>query len=147
MNEMLAILPVSAKSDNNLFLAHFILRLPVSMRNPLEAKDKKMAAEMAKHADTLWDARVSNFSITAIAAPIDVVSQWSPNCSDNHCTYLGCKDNRCCLPCRALTRGWPQRSQMPGPSEASAHLLFATTIVTSGIKHTGARPHVAGWKT
>jgi hypothetical protein len=42
-----------ARSDDTLFLAHFLLLLPVSMRDHLEAKDNMIAAEMAKHANTL----------------------------------------------------------------------------------------------
>jgi hypothetical protein len=33
-------------------MTHFLLRLPVSMRDHLAAKDHKMVAEMAKHADS-----------------------------------------------------------------------------------------------
>jgi hypothetical protein len=55
-----------ARRDDTLFLAHFLLHL--SVRDHLVAKDNKIAAEMAKHADTCCDAMVSDSSVTAVAA-------------------------------------------------------------------------------
>jgi hypothetical protein len=43
MNEMLALLPAGARADDTLFLALFLLRLPVSMRDHLAAADHKTA--------------------------------------------------------------------------------------------------------
>jgi hypothetical protein len=57
MDEMLALLPTGARSDDTIFLALFLLRLPTSMRDHLAAADHKTAADMAHHAHTIWDAR------------------------------------------------------------------------------------------
>jgi len=56
MSEMLALLPPGTEADT-LFLCLFLRRLPASMRDHLAAADYKTAAEMAAHADLLWDAR------------------------------------------------------------------------------------------
>jgi hypothetical protein len=56
MAEMLALLPPGGVADT-LFLCLFLRRLPASMRDHLAAADSKTAAEMAAHADLLWDAR------------------------------------------------------------------------------------------
>jgi hypothetical protein len=75
MDEMLALLPTGARSDDTIFLALFLLRLPTSMRDHLAAADHKTAADMACHADTIWDSRAGE---TAVAAPVDVVAARSP---------------------------------------------------------------------
>jgi hypothetical protein len=41
MNEMLALLPAGARTDDTLFLALFLLRLPVSMRDHLAAARRR----------------------------------------------------------------------------------------------------------
>jgi hypothetical protein len=78
MDEMLALLPTGARSDDTIFLALFLLRLPASMRDHLAAVDHKFAADMARHANTFWDARAGESPITAIAAPVDAVAARSP---------------------------------------------------------------------
>jgi hypothetical protein len=49
MDEMLALLPTGARSDDTIFLALFLLQLPTSMRDHLAAADHKTAADMARH--------------------------------------------------------------------------------------------------
>jgi hypothetical protein len=75
MNEMLALLPTGARADDTLFLALFLLRLPVSMRDHLAAADHKTAADIARHADVLWDLRAGETAVVAVtAAPVDAVA-------------------------------------------------------------------------
>jgi hypothetical protein len=50
-------LPPGVSPDNNLFLAMFLIRLPPSMREAVEAGSHRTAAAMVKAADALWDAR------------------------------------------------------------------------------------------
>jgi hypothetical protein len=49
--------PPGVSPDNNLFLAMFLISLPPSMRETVEAGTHKTAADMVKAADALWDAR------------------------------------------------------------------------------------------
>jgi guanyl-specific ribonuclease Sa len=62
-------------------MTHFLLRLPVSMRDHLAAKDHKTAAEMAKHADTLW----AQGRVTQVSPP---PSTLSPSASPAAATTL-----------------------------------------------------------
>jgi len=78
MNEMLALLPAGENGDSTLFLGLFLLRLPVSMRDHLAAADLNTADEMAKHADTLWDARAGDSAVASVSAAVDAVSVTSP---------------------------------------------------------------------
>ena len=57
MNELLVLLPSRSNGDDTLFLGHFLTRLPVSMRDHLKTSDHKTAAAIAKHANTLFNAR------------------------------------------------------------------------------------------
>ncbi len=50
-------LPPGASPDNDLFLAMFLVRLPLSMRETVGAGNHTTAAAMVKAADALWDAR------------------------------------------------------------------------------------------
>jgi hypothetical protein len=56
-----------------LFLALFLRRLPDSIREHLAAADHKTAAEMAAHADILWDARKST-SVSSLSDSVAAVS-------------------------------------------------------------------------
>jgi hypothetical protein len=105
MDEMLALLPTGARSDDTIFLALFLLRLPTSMRDHLAAADHKNAADMARHDDTIWDSRAGETAVAAVAAPVDAVAARSP-----------ARDSRR----RSLDRRQPggqrqQRRQTPGP--------------------------------
>jgi hypothetical protein len=78
MDEMLALLPTGARSDDTIFLALFLLRLPTSMRDHLAAADHKTAADIARHADTIWDSRAGETAVAAVAALVDAVAAHSP---------------------------------------------------------------------
>jgi len=112
MNEMLALLPAGARADDTLFLALFLLRLPVSMRDHLAAADHKTAADMAKHADVLWDSRAGDTAVAAVA-PIDAVSR-SPSRGDRRRS----PDRR------QNQRGRSCRRPTPGPSDSGKSLCY-----------------------
>jgi hypothetical protein len=78
MDEMLALLPTGARSDDTIFLALFLLRLPTSIRDHLAAADHKTAADMARHADSIWDSRAGETAVATVAAPVDAVAARSP---------------------------------------------------------------------
>jgi hypothetical protein len=105
MDEMLALLPTGVRSDDTIFLALFLLRLPASMRDHLATNYHKSAADMARHTNTIWDARAGETVVSTIAAPIDAVAARSP-----------ARDSRgrspvCCQPiCQRQ-----QHCQTPGP--------------------------------
>ncbi len=94
MDEMLALL-TGARSDDTIFLALFLLRLPTSMRDHLAAADHKTAADMAHHADTIWDSRAGESAVTAVSAPVDAVVSHSP-----------ARDSRRRSPDRRQPSGW-----------------------------------------
>jgi hypothetical protein len=50
-------LPPGVSPDNYLFLAMFLIRLPLSMRETVGVGAHKTAAAMVKSTDTLWDAQ------------------------------------------------------------------------------------------
>jgi hypothetical protein len=72
MAEMLS-LRYETSAPDSLFLALFLRRLPSSIRDHLAAADHKTAAEMAAHADVLWDARNAT-SVAAISDSLAAVS-------------------------------------------------------------------------
>ena len=72
MAEMLS-LRYEATEPDTLFLALFLRRLPTSIRDHLAAKDCKTAAEMAQHADILWDAR-NSASVSSVSESLAAVS-------------------------------------------------------------------------
>ena len=72
MAEMLSLRYETSEPDT-LFLALFLRRLPASIRDHLAAKDCKTAAEMAQHADILWDAR-NSASVSAVSDSLAAVS-------------------------------------------------------------------------
>jgi hypothetical protein len=82
MGDMLALLP-AGEPAGTLFLAMYLRRLPASMRDHLATADFATPAEMAAHADLLWDARSSQ-SASAIEMPIAAISgrATSPRGSD-----------------------------------------------------------------
>jgi hypothetical protein len=109
----LALLPTGAHSDDTIFLALFLLRLPTSMRDHLAAADHKTAADMARHADTIWDSRAGETTVTAVSAPVDAIASRSPAC-----------DSRRRSPDRCQPSGnQQQRKQTPGLDRRSDQSL------------------------
>ncbi len=120
MNEMLALLPAGARADDTLFLALFLLRPPVSLRDRLAASNHKTAADMARRADVLWDVRSCISAVTvAAAAPIDAVSR-SPGRSDRR-RSPDCRHSPDHL---QNQRGRSHRRLTPGPSDTSKSLCY-----------------------
>jgi hypothetical protein len=72
MAEMLSLMYETTAPDS-LFLALFLRRLPNSIRDHLAAADHKTAAEMAAHADILWDARKST-SVSSLSDSVAAVA-------------------------------------------------------------------------
>jgi hypothetical protein len=79
MAEMLA-LRFETTAPDSLFLALFLRRLPSSIRDHLAAANHNTAAEMATHADILWDAR-NSAAVSAVSESLSAVSlrSSSPN--------------------------------------------------------------------
>jgi len=79
MAEMLA-LRYEATAPDSLFFALFLRRLPSSIRDHLAAANHTTAAEMATHADILWDAR-NSATVSAVSDILSAVSlrSSSPN--------------------------------------------------------------------
>jgi hypothetical protein len=79
MAEMLS-LRFETTAPDSLFLALFLRRLPVSIRDHLAAANHTTATEMATHADILWDAR-STATVSAVTDSLAAVSvrSASPN--------------------------------------------------------------------
>jgi len=101
MNELLSLLPAGSDGDDTLFLGHFLVRLPVSMRDHLAAADLKTAADMAKHADTLWDARAGDSAVSTVVSPVAVVSGRTSPRDNRRRSPDGRQDNRARQPRRA----------------------------------------------
>jgi hypothetical protein len=72
MAEMLA-LRYETTAPDSLFSALFLRRLPPSIRDHLAAANHTTAAEMATHADILWDAR-NSASVSAVSDSLAAVS-------------------------------------------------------------------------
>jgi hypothetical protein len=72
MAEMLSLRFETTRLDS-LFLALFLRHLPASIRDHLAVANHKTAAEMASHANILWDARKSS-SVAAVANSLTAVS-------------------------------------------------------------------------
>jgi hypothetical protein len=72
MAEMLA-LRYETTAPDSLFLALFLRRLPPSIRDHLAVANHTTAAEMATHADILWDAR-NSASVSAVSDSLATVS-------------------------------------------------------------------------
>jgi len=71
----------------------------------LAAADHKTAADMARHADTIWDSRAGESAVAAVAAPVEAVAARSPS-----------RDSRRRSPDRRQQGGQrQQRRQTPGP--------------------------------
>ena len=98
MNEMLALLPYGSAPEL-LFFCHYLRRLPASMRDQLASADHKSAAEMAAHADLIWDARAAK-DVTAITDAVADVSLVAKKTQDSR-RRSPSRDNR------------PRRSQTP----------------------------------
>jgi hypothetical protein len=75
------------------------------MRDHLAAADHKTAANMARHADTIWDSRAGKSAVAAVAAPVEAVAARSPT-----------RDSRRHSPDRRQQGGQrQQRRETPGP--------------------------------
>ena len=72
MAEMLS-LRFETSAPDSLFLALFLRRLPTSIRDHIAAANHTTAAEMATHADILWDAR-SAATVSAVTDSLAAVS-------------------------------------------------------------------------
>jgi hypothetical protein len=109
MNEMLALLPTGSNRDDTIFLGLFLRCLPVNMRDHLAAGDYRTAAEMARHADVLWDARCGETSVAA------VTEDYANNANIAALSPSGwSRDGRRRSPVRR-GRSRPTRRQTPGP--------------------------------
>jgi hypothetical protein len=75
MGDLLALLPPEDRPDT-LFLAHFLRRLPGSMRDHLAAANHTTAQQMAAHADLLWDSR-SVQGVSSVEDSIEAISNRS----------------------------------------------------------------------
>jgi hypothetical protein len=73
MAEMLSIMFETSAPDS-LFLALFLRRLALSIRDHLAAADHKTATEMAAHADILWDARNIALQVAAVSDFLAAIS-------------------------------------------------------------------------
>jgi hypothetical protein len=67
MDAMLALLPDDVE-PNRLFLALFLRRLPVDLRDHLAALDLKTPADMAAAANRLFDSRPQGAAVTAVSS-------------------------------------------------------------------------------
>jgi len=116
LNEMSALLPAGCNVNDLFFIGHFLIRLPVSIRDHLAAADYKTAAEMARHADALWDARAGDTPVSAVSASIDAVAGRSSSPRDSR---RRSPDRR-----RADSRPRQPRRSTPGPSGGKNGLCF-----------------------
>jgi hypothetical protein len=82
MAEMLS-LRFETSATDSLFFALFLRRLPPSIRDHLAAANHTTAAEMATHADILWDAR-NSASVSAVADSLAAVSVRSASPRSSH---------------------------------------------------------------
>jgi hypothetical protein len=107
MAEMLS-LRFETSAPDSLFLALFLRRLPPSIRDHLAAANHTTAAEMATHADILWDAR-NSASVSAVSDSLAAVSVRSASPRDS-------RSPDCCArsPDRRRGRGRQPRRPTPG---------------------------------
>jgi hypothetical protein len=68
MGKLKEYLPPGVSPDNDLFLAMFLIRLPPSMRETVEAGAHGTAAAMVRAADALWDSRGGHDPTVAAAS-------------------------------------------------------------------------------
>jgi len=141
MNEMLALLPAGDTGDSTIFLALFLLRLPVSMRDHLGAADFKTAAEMAARADTLWDARAGESAVSSLSAPVDAI----PAARRPPALPSGIAAAHQIAASRQAATGTADRLQ--GRATRTAHPLSATTTRITARKLTSVRPRAPGRET
>ena len=113
MAEMLA-LRYEATAPDSLFFALFLRRLPSTIRDHLSAANHTTAAEMATHADILWDAR-NSATVSAVSETLSAVSlkSASPN------RRAKSPDRRGRSPDRRASRGRGRRST-PGRQDGKA---------------------------
>ncbi len=85
MAEMLS-LRFETTAPDSLFLALFLRRLPPSIRDHLAAANHATAAEMATHADILWDARNArnSASVSTVTDSLAAVSLRSASPKSSH---------------------------------------------------------------
>jgi hypothetical protein len=107
MAEMLA-LRFETSAPDSLFLALFLRRLPTSIRDHIAAANHTTAAEMATHADILWDAR-NSASVSAVADSLAAVSVRSASPRSSHSP-----DRRARSPDRRRGGGHQPRRPTPG---------------------------------
>ncbi len=128
-------LPPGVSSDNDLFLAMFLIHLPPSMRETVGAGAHKMAAAMVKAADALWDAW-GDHDPTVAAASTQRNRSPAPNSRKRG-------DKGAVTPAPKVAPLSPQISIL-FKTLAMACVNFTTTIP---IGLTGAFHPVRGWKT
>jgi hypothetical protein len=114
MAEILA-LRFETTAPDSLFLALFLRRLPAAIRDHLATANHTTAAEMAAHADILWDARNTS-SVSAIAESLTAVSIRSASPK-----YSRSPDSRDRSPdCRRGGGRQPPRRPTPGHQDSRA---------------------------
>jgi len=118
MAEMLA-LRYEATAPDSLFFALFLRRLPSSIRDHIAAANHTTAAEMATHADILWDAR-NSATVSAVSDTLSAVSlrSTSPN-KRSPDRRAKSPDRRGRSPDRGSARGRGRRST-PGRQDSRA---------------------------
>jgi len=121
MSEMLALLPDGASGDDTLFLAHFLLRLPASMRDHLAAADLKTAADMARQADVLWDVRAGETAIAAVSSAMGNMSLRSASPRDSR---RRSPESRRSPDRRRDNRSRQPRRQTPGRDNSSSFCFY-----------------------
>jgi hypothetical protein len=117
MAEMLS-LRFETSAPDSLFLALFLRRLPTSIRDDIAAANHTTAAEMATHADILWDAR-NSASVSTVAESLAAVSVRSASPRSNHSS-----DRRARSPDRRRGGGrqpLPPHTWTPGWKKALLH--------------------------
>jgi hypothetical protein len=114
MAEMLS-LRFENTAPDSLFLALFLRRLPTSIRDHLAAANHTTAAEMATHADILWDAR-NSASVSAVSDSLAAVSLRSASPRNSRSP-----DRRARSPDRRRGNGrQQQRRPTPGRQDSNA---------------------------
>ena len=116
MDSMLALLP-DDDTPSTLFLALFLERLPVEMRDHLVAKEFDSPSDMALHADKLWDARRAQPAVdsaAALASPL-AAAALSPPRQDR---------DRGRDRARSPSRDGRARRSTPGPAAGSSGPCF-----------------------
>jgi hypothetical protein len=117
MAEMLA-LRYEATAPDSLFFALFLRRLPSSIRDHIAAANHTTAAEMATHADILWDAR-NSATVSAVSDTLSAVSLRSSSPNKRSPSRAKSPDRRGRSPDRGSNRGRGRRPT-PGRQDSKA---------------------------